>query len=93
MLPGLFLDFYYNLSERFKRNVIFLALISGLSYMAIPFSRLFITITSGYQYGAFLKFGFFIPIISYMLFGLTGGLMGNGISNIFTRLLSKINQK
>nr|NQU90976.1 hypothetical protein [Bacteroidota bacterium] len=93
MLPGLFLDLYFNLGEKLRRNILFLSVISGLAYLAVPLSRLIITASTGYPYGSFIKFGYFLPLFSYGAFGIAGGLLGSGISNIFTRLLSGFSKR
>jgi len=92
MLPGLMLDICYQIGGKLNSKAFFLAIIAGLSYMIIPFSRLMIAVSTGYQYGAFIKHGFVTPFISWFVFGLAGGLFGLGISNIFTRFLSKFSK-
>jgi hypothetical protein len=89
MLPGLMLDIYYQMGGSLKKKTLFLAIIAGLAYMTVPFSRLLISLSTGYQYGAFIKHGFVVPFISWFAFGLSGGLLGTGISNIFTKFLDK----
>lgn len=89
MLPGFMLDLTYNFSGKLNRNAWFLAIVAGLSYMLIPVSRLIINTFTGFQYGAFLKFGPIIPVLSHFVFGVTGGLLGTGLSRIFTKLFSK----
>lgn len=90
MLPGILLDFYYNLGDRFRKNLLFLALIAGFSYMAIPLSRLIINIGTGYQYGSFIKHGVATPFITFAFFGLMGGLLGTGVSKMLQKFLNKI---
>ena len=92
MLPGVMLDICYQSGSKLKKYALFLALIAGISYMTIPFSRLLISLSTGYQYGAFIKHGFVTPFISWFAFGLAGGLLGAGISNIFTKFLSKFSK-
>jgi hypothetical protein len=89
MLPGFLLDFSYHLRGQFNRKAWFLMLIAGFSYMLIPVSRLIFSAFTGYQYGAFLKFGPIIPVASHFVFGLTGGLLGTGVSKIFSKIISK----
>jgi hypothetical protein len=92
MLPGLFLDVFYHLGGQRSKKVWFLAIVAGISYITIPFSRLLISSSTGYLYGAFLKHGFVAPFIGYLLFGLSGGLLGTGASKIFNKLTSKISK-
>jgi len=89
MLPGFLLDFSYHFGGQFSRKAWFLMLIAGFSYMLIPVSRLIISAFTGYQYGAFLKFGPIIPMVSHFVFGLTGGMLGTGVSKIFTKIIKK----
>jgi len=80
MLPGIILDVYYNLIRQFKWQLLILSLIGGFAYFTIPLSRLFIHAFTGYPYGSFVKFGYFIPFVNYFLFGLAGGFFGSGIT-------------
>jgi hypothetical protein len=89
MLPGFFLDTYYQLGGKYKKNVWFLGVAAGLSFITIPFSRLIISASTGYPYGAFIKHGLAAPFFSYLFFGLLGGFFGTGISKIFNKLLAK----
>jgi hypothetical protein len=92
MLPGLMLDVFYQVGGNMRQKAIFLAVIAGLAYVTVPFSRLMISISTGYIYGAFIKHGYVLPFLSWFGFGLAGGLLGTGISNIFTRFLSKFSR-
>jgi len=80
MLPGLFIDVFYNLIRHFKWQMLILSFIAGLAYFTIPLSRLFIHALTGYPYSSFLKFGYFIPVVNYFFFGLAGGFTGAGIT-------------
>jgi hypothetical protein len=80
MLPGIFIDIYYNLTRQFKWQLLVLSLIAGLAYFTIPLSRLFIHAFTGYPYNSFIKFGYFTPVMNYFFFGLTGGFFGAGIT-------------
>jgi len=90
MLPGLFLDVYYQLGGQMSKKIWFLAIVSGLSYLTIPFSRLLISTSTGYLYGAFIKHGLVAPFIGFLFFGLCGGLLGTGVTRVFNNLISKI---
>lgn len=80
MLPGLFIDIFYNLTRQMKGQLLILSLIAGVAYFTIPLSRLFIHAITGYPYGSFVKFGYFIPFVNYFFFGLAGGFFGSGIT-------------
>ncbi len=89
MLPGFFLDTYYQLGGKLNKNIWYLGFIAGLSYLAIPFSRLIISASTGYQYNAFIKHGLITPFFSFLFFGLCGGFFGTGVSKVFNKLLAK----
>jgi len=80
MLPGIFIDIFYNLTRQLKGQMLILTLIAGFAYFTIPLSRLFIHAITGYLYSSFLKFGYFVPVINYFFFGLAGGIFGAGVS-------------
>jgi hypothetical protein len=90
MLPGLFLDIYYQMGGSLNKKTWFLAIIAGLSYLTIPFSRYIIFSSTGYIYSAFIKHGVLTPFVTHFLFGLSGGGLGTGASKLFTKLLSKL---
>ena len=92
MLPGLMLDIFYLAGGNMRKKAVFLAVIAGMAYMTVPLSRLMISLSTGYQYGAFLKHGYLTPFLTWFGFGLAGGLLGTGISNIFTKFLSKFSK-
>lgn len=82
LLPGLVLDFFYNMNRNTMHRVIALTLISGLAYMSIPLSRLVVVAATGFPYNAFLKFGIFYTVLSFFAFGMIGGLLGFGLDQI-----------
>jgi len=90
MLPGLFIDVFYNLTRNLKWQMLILSLIAGLAYFTIPLSRLFIHALTGYPYSSFLKFGYFVPVVNYFLFGLAGGFFGAGIMLAIKSKIKKI---
>jgi len=89
MLPGITVDIFYNLTWRSKYHLIVLALISGLAYYTIPFGRLFINVVTGFQYFSFIKHGYFIPLLSFFIFGSIGGFAGAGITSSLLKYFSK----
>ncbi|MEI6123487.1 MAG: hypothetical protein WCQ95_07640 [Bacteroidota bacterium] len=77
MLPGLFLDVFFNIFKSKNKHIVFVVLLSGLAYVTIPFIRIIITLVSGFFYGSFIN-GFMYPIIMHFLFGAAGGLIAWG---------------
>jgi len=90
MLPGLFLDLYYQMGGPLNKKTWFLAIIAGLSYLTVPFSRYITFSSTGYIYSAFIKHGVLTPFFTFFLFGLSGGILGTGASKFFNKLLSKL---
>ena len=90
MLPGLFIDVFYNLTRNLKWQILILSLVAGLAYFTIPLSRLFIHALTGYPYASFLKFGYFVPVVYYFMFGLAGGFTGAGITIAIINKIRKI---
>jgi hypothetical protein len=82
LLPGLILDVFYQLNKKQMQLLFFTALIAGLAYMAIPLSRWFIHIFTGYPYMSFIKFGTAYTLLSFFLFGMLGGMLGYGLNSI-----------
>jgi len=82
LLPGIMLDLIYNYNKNRMRLLFVAAIIAGISYMSIPLSRLFVNVISGYPYMAFIKFGVMYTILSFLFFGMLGGVLGYGLSNI-----------
>ncbi len=89
MLPCFFMDLAYNFVPTKKYRNLILVFAAGLGYMFIPFSRLLVTLSTGYPYSSFLKHGFVTPVVTFMLFGILGGLLGTGIFNIGKKLFNK----
>jgi len=89
MLPCFFMDLAYNFVPPKKYRNLILVFAAGLGYMLIPFSRLLVTLSTGYPYSSFLKHGFVTPVLTFMLFGILGGLLGTGIFNIGKKLFNK----
>ncbi len=90
MLPGIIVDILYNVSYRLKWHWFVIAIISGLAYFMIPFSRLLIHILTGFPYSSFAKNGYIIPLIGFFAFGMAGGFTGAGItSSILNKIIKK----
>ena len=90
MFPGILVDVIYSFTQDLRRQMLILALVSGLAYMMIPLSRLFIQLASGYPYASFAKHGYFIPLAGFFVFGMAGGFAGSGITR---SLLKRIDKK
>lgn len=89
MLPGFFVDIFYNLSRQFKWQLLLLAVVSGLAYFMIPLSRVLIHAISGYPYSSFIKHGYILPLFSFFIFGMAGGFVGTGITKSIARFFRK----
>ena len=89
MLPCFFLDIVYNNIKSTKFRNAILAIAAGFGYMLIPLSRLITTTITGYPYMSFIKHGTITPIVTFMIFGLLGGLLGTGIYFLGKKLLKK----
>ena len=82
LLPGLVLDSLYLLGSKRFKMLLLISIISGLAYMSIPLSRLFVKLFTAYPYPAFIKFGAAYTILSFYFFGMLGGLLGYGMNSI-----------
>lgn len=82
MLPGLLIDAASFTKPNFSRNIYLLGIIGGLAYAAIPVSRFFITLFTGYIYKS-LAISPFFTILSYFGFGLAGTIITLGIIKSF----------
>ncbi len=90
MLPCIIMDLAYHLFQDSKHNKIFLSVAAGVAYMMIPISRIITTSITGFPYSSFLKHGFVTPVLTFMLFGLMGGILGTGLYAIAKRIKQKI---
>lgn len=79
LLPGLILDLAYYIGKDKIRNLIVIAMLSGLAYMCIPLTRAFLNSISGYPYMAFVKYGIAYTTLSFFFFGMMGGVLGYGL--------------
>lgn len=82
LLPGIFLDLFYAYGKNRMHLLFIAAMTAGLAYMSIPLSRLLVTLISGYPYGAFIKFGHAYTILSFLFFGMLGGMLGYGMNSV-----------
>ena len=89
MLPCFFMDFAWQNTRNKKYANLMLALAAGFAYMLIPISRLVTTFTTGFPYSSFIKHGYVTPVVTFLIFGFLGGLLGSGIYKLVKRLLHK----
>ncbi len=89
MLPGFMIDVFFNLSRQLKWQMLILAFASGLAYFTIPLSRVLIHAVSGYPYSSFIKYGYVIPLVSFFLFGMAGGIVGTGVTQSIVKYFRK----
>lgn len=90
MLPCFFLDFVFNNIKSTKFRNTILAVAAGLGYMLIPVSRLITTTVTGYPYTSFIKHGTITPLVTFLIFGMLGGLLGTGIYFLGKKLFKKV---
>jgi len=89
MLPGFFIDIFYNLVKQFKWQLLILVVVSGLAYITIPLSRILIHAISGYPYSSFIRYGYILPLISFFIFGMAGGFVGTGVTKSVIKFFRK----
>jgi hypothetical protein len=83
------MDLAYNLVPAKKYRNIMLVVAAGFGYLMIPLSRVMVTLITDYPYSSFLKYGFTTPLVTFLLFGMLGGLLGTGIYQIGKKLFNK----
>ncbi len=93
LLPGILLDLVYMAEKERIRNMLMIALFSGLAYMLIPLSRIILNLVSGYPYMAFVKYGITYTVLSFFFFGMLGGLLGFGLFSIKNSFMKSKNDK
>ncbi len=89
ILPGFMLDLLYGSFQKVSNKAWFIALSAGIAYMMIPLIRMVINLTTGFPYFTFVKHGYFIPVLTHLIFGLIGGLTGTGLYFLIKKLLKK----
>jgi len=91
LFPGFIVDIFYARLKSLQPKIIILALICGLAYTIIPFTRIFITLVTGFPYGSLLracltaKQGFIYPLVMHFIFGFSGGLAASGVFSLFRK--------
>lgn len=76
VLIGFVLDLLRNEN---KTSLVLFSLFAGLSYMIIPFARIFIHFFTEYPYMSFVKHGYIVPFLTHFAFGFAGGILGAGL--------------
>lgn len=79
LLMGATTDLLYKFIRMFRENVLFFALLGGISYMVIPLSRILIHFTTGYQYNSLIRGGYLYPVVTHFLFGAGGAVLAAAI--------------
>lgn len=85
MLPGIILDLLYLMpksNRTFTKQLLVAALFGGLAFMSIPLIRTVMMGLTGIPYIAAMKYGIFIPIISFFFFGFAGGTAGKLVNRL-----------
>lgn len=82
LLPGLVLDLLYVGSRKHLHNLFLITIAAGLAYMSIPLSRLAMNLIFAWPYGAFVKYGVGYTMISFLFFGMMGGMLAFGLQSI-----------
>lgn len=78
LLPGMFLDIFYNSFASLQKKVWFVALAGAFAHAMVPIARFFISLITGYQYGSLIS-GVFYPYTMWLFFGFAGSMIGAGI--------------
>ena len=78
ILLGAVMDFIYGIASRYSQKPWVLALASGIAWMFIPLIRLLMSLFVAVPMNLFSS-GIAYPFLTYLLFGITGGLIGAGI--------------
>ncbi|MEW6718244.1 MAG: hypothetical protein AB1345_12195 [Chloroflexota bacterium] len=77
LLPGPAIDLLYHAARRLQNKAWYLSIIGGLAHATKPVLRLGISAVTGWKYGS-PKGGLAYPLISHLLFGMIGALIGSG---------------
>ncbi len=85
IIMGLAIDFLYGAFPKWQKNIIFISLLGGFTYMIIPLSRIVISLTTGMPYGSLFKHGFVAPVFIHFAFGMIGALVGAGLISTLRR--------
>ena len=78
ILLGVFMDLVFGVAKTISKNVLIVAIASGLSWMLIPLIRSGVSLITGFPYESLLT-GIAYPLFSHFIFGLLGGFAGAGL--------------
>ena len=76
LLTGVCTDLIYRISKDKLPMIINAALVSGLAFLSKPLVMYCLFIFTGMKVGMFIKHPDYLPFISHLLFGMTGGAGG-----------------
>lgn len=86
MLPVFILDLVYSNLPESKRKAWILAIVGGLSYMAVPLFRILLMAVTGIVYPAAVKYGTpLAPVAGFFLFGMIGSGFTAGLFSIIKK--------
>jgi hypothetical protein len=83
ILPGFIVDLGFRLGNAWRTKLVLIAVICGAAYMTLPLSRMIITVTTGFPYESFMKWGIPAATGMHLLFGFAGGLAGAALVRVF----------
>ncbi len=86
ILLGLVMDFLFNVTK--SLNIYISAIIAGISWMTIPLFKLITSSMFLLPMNSF-RSGIAYPFLTYLIFGIAGGLLGAGILNLIRKTDSK----
>ncbi|MBK8780735.1 MAG: hypothetical protein IPO22_02800 [Anaerolineales bacterium] len=77
LLPGPVMDLAFRYLPRYANKLWFMVLLGGFAIGRKPIGQLTINLLTGWPIGSF-RFGVVYPFVSHLLFGMIGGLLGDG---------------
>jgi len=89
--PGIVFDLLYVPQISKQSKIWYVAIIAGLAYSSIPFSRFILGISTGIIHKSIYQ-GLMFPFLNFFVFGLLGALIGIGIIDLWKKpnILNKI---
>ena len=86
--PGILFDLFYVPNPDKQPKIWFNALIGGIAYSTIPFSRYILGLLTGIMHKSVFA-GLMMPFLSFFAFGLIGTLSGMGVYHLFKKISNK----
>jgi hypothetical protein len=86
--PGILFDLFYVPNTDKQPKLWFIAIIGGIAYSTIPFSRYIIGLLTGLIHKSVFT-GMLMPFFSFFLFGLSGALLGFGAYHLIKKISKK----